>query len=294
MNCGLPAYSRSVKPIHSRSSPWPRTTRTAAAVSTSPALARVNVRPFRLLARRREALLVPGCSFVAPVAVGVAAAGPCVVEADEAGIRVAVAVRHPGHELAVQLVAREAQHLVHLLEQDVLPERERELVVDVVAAEAGRPLEAPAETDPLRQMSQQFAHARVARGADEHGVRTPVDGHLAEIVRLHSASSGRTTYTFLIFVDAPANGPVPWSCRTSPSWPAVGSSSSDAAKSRLAAANCSISPERSCCAAASLSSSASDACSRSCTCTTGRDSRSFASCSCRQKLSIRRASRSSR
>src|SRR6476620_9223709 len=125
----------------------------------SAALSRMDERALALVAESREALVVPFRPFVAPETVGVGGAGPGVVESDESRPCVlSVALDDPRHQLAVELVARESEELVHLLEQDDLPEGERELVVDVVAAEAWRTLQTAAEPDPLRPVREKWAY----------------------------------------------------------------------------------------------------------------------------------------
>src|SRR5438094_6604629 len=97
---------RSVSASHSRSPPLPRTTSTSTSVG-------------------------------APGAVGVDAVVARLVEPDEARLRVAaVRLAHPRHQLAVERVAREQHHLLHLLEQHHLTERLRKPVVGLMAAEA--------------------------------------------------------------------------------------------------------------------------------------------------------------
>src|SRR5690349_14346006 len=248
MNCGVSAYSRSVSAIHSSSSPRLDTVRHS---STSPAFARVDSRPLGLGAQRGEVLVVATRSVVAPEAVRVAPVRARVVETNEACVRIlALPLDDPGHELAVQLVACEAEHLVHLLEENDLAERVRELVVDVVAAESGRPFQAAAQPDPLRQMRKQGAQPGVLRRADEHGVRTPVARQLAEVGRLHERV---TTYVFLIFAGMPAKGPVPCPWSTSRMSALDGYSRSDPAKPRVAAARQSTMLRRSASAVASRS-----------------------------------------
>src|SRR6266516_6874257 len=147
----------SVSAIQSASS---RELETVRHSTTSALLARVDERSLCFLARRCEALVVAARSLVAPETVRVAAPGSGVVQADEARIGVLpLALDDPRHQLPVQLVACEAEHLVHLLEHDDLPEGEGELVVEVVAAEPRRLLQATAEPDELRPVREQRAHA---------------------------------------------------------------------------------------------------------------------------------------
>ena len=113
------------------------------------------------------------------------------VQPDESRLRVAVAVRDPGHQLAMQLVACKAHQLVHLLEEDDLSGRVREPVGDVVAAEARSLFQPVSQAKERRQLLDERADAGVFGRADEDGACAR--SYLGALLRSVASTTSQST-----------------------------------------------------------------------------------------------------